>query len=376
MTEIVEVKTKAQMRKFVNFPLKLFKGNKKYVPCFYAEEMALIREDSVYNEFSKSTFWLCYKDGKIAGRIGAIEHFAYMEKYNQKIMRFTRFDCINDFEVAKALFDTAENFARSRGYEYVHGPWGYTDMDKEGMMTEGFEYECTYATLWNDPYYPEFMARLGYEKECEWIERRLDPHAELDPKIIRLAPLIKKRYQLTDVTETGMSTKEIVRRYVPPIFDLLNICYADLDGFTDLTPRFRDEVVKSIQLILDKKFISVLVDPEDNLIGVGVAVRGLGEALNKSGGKFLPFGWIHFLKALSSRNRTLELFFIAVRPDFQSKGLTSIMMDKIMQSIKKEKIEIIETNCTLEDNHPINNLWDNYPHIKHKRRRCYIKKIV
>ena len=139
MTEIVEVKTKAQMRKFVNFPLKLFKGNKKYVPCFYAEEMTLIREDSVYNEFSRSTFWLCYKDGKIAGRIGAIEHFAYMEKYNKKIMRFTRFDCINDFEVAKALFDTAENFARSKGYEYVHGPWGYTDMDKEGMMTDGYE---------------------------------------------------------------------------------------------------------------------------------------------------------------------------------------------------------------------------------------------
>ena len=291
-------------------------------------------------------------------------------------MRFTRFDCINDFEVAKALFDTAENFARSKGYEYVHGPWGYTDMDKEGMMTDGYEYECTYATLWNDPYYPEFMERLGYEKECEWIERRLDAHAELDPKIVKLAPLIKKRYQLTDVAETKMSTNEIVKRYVESIFELFNVCYADLDGFTDLTPRFRDEVVKSIKLVLDKKFISILVDPEDNLVGVGVAVRGLGEALNKSGGKFLPFGWVHFLKALSSRNRTLELFFIAVRPDYQSRGLTSIMMDKIMQSIRKEKIEIIETNCTLEDNHPINNLWDNYPHIKHKRRKCFVKKIV
>ena len=188
-----------------------------------------------------------------------------MEKYNKKIMRFTRFDCINDFEVAKALFDTAENFARSKGYEYVHGPWGYTDMDKEGMMTDGYEYECTYATLWNDPYYPEFMERLGYEKECEWIERRLDAHAELDPKIVKLAPLIKKRYQLTDVAETKMSTNEIVKRYVESIFELLNVCYADLDGFTDLTPRFRDEVVKSIKLVLDKKFISILVDPEDNL---------------------------------------------------------------------------------------------------------------
>ena len=376
--QIIPVQTRAQKRAFVNFPLRLFRGNPNYVPCFYAEEMALFRKDSVYNEFSRSSFWLCYKDGKVAGRVAAIEHFSYMQKTGKKILRFSRFDFIEDFEVCRLLIETVENFAREHGYEYVHGPWGYTDMDKEGMMTAGYEWPCTYATLWNPPYYPEYVERLGYVKECEWIERRYDPRkVVLEEKLVRLAPYITERYHLTDLAATDISVRQLVKQYGKPLFDLLNICYeeAKMDGFAPFSDRFRDEVIKSVQMIFDKKFFSMLVNEKGELVGVGIAVRGMGHALNKSKGKFFPIGWIYFLQAMSRRNKELEFFIIAVHPEYQSKGVTSIIFANIMKNIQKEGIEGIETNCTLEENYPINNLFEKYEHIKHKRRKCFIKQL-
>lgn len=375
MVEIRQVKTKLQMRKFVGFPLKLYKDSKFYVPSFFSDEVKLIsKKKNVYSEYSDSYFFLAYKDGKIAGRIGAIVNYASIKKTGEKNLRFTRFDVIDDFEVAEALFNTVENLAKDLGLAAVHGPWGYNDLDKEGMLIKGFDYLATYGTLYNYEYYPKFIEKLGYTKECEWLERLLTIR-DIDARTKELGMLSLKRYKLKEVAQDDVKLSKLFDKYGQKVFDLLDLCYKDLDGVVPFTENFVKSLLAQLKLVLEAKYISIIVDENDEVVGMGAAVRSFAGALNKCGGKLLPFGVFKILHALK-HGELMELLIVGVHPDYQTRGLMAWILNKIQSNMYRDGIRLAETNCTLEDNAPINNIWDKYEHIKHKRRRCYIKKIV
>ena len=375
MIEVVPVSSKKQMHKFVSFPLKLYKESKFYVPSFFGEELKLYDKDkNVHTEYSDSYFFLAYKDGKITGRIGAIVNYADIKKTGKKQLRFTRFDVINDYEVAKALFDTIEDLAKSLNFTAVHGPWGYNDLDKEGMLTEGFDYIATYATIYNYDYYPHFMEKLGYKKEVEWIERLVTVPDEVDKKEKEFGDMILRRYKLREAVDEDIKISKLLDEYGPKVFELLDICYKDLHGVVPLTKGYISDLLSQLKLVLSPRYISVIVDEKDDVVGFGVSVRSFAKALNECKGKFNPLGILKILKSLKHSD-VIELLIVGVHPDYQNKGILPLVFSRLQNNYVRDGIKYAETNCTLEDNIPINNVWDKFPHVKHKRRKCFIKEI-
>lgn len=376
MIEVKKVESKRQMRKFVTFPLKLYKGNKYYVPSFFDDELKLFnKKKNVYSEYSDSYFYLAYKDGKIAGRIGAIVNYACIKKTGQRNLRFTRFDVIDDFEVAKALFETVESLAKALEMTGVHGPWGYNDIDKEGMLIKGFYYIATFGTMYNYDYYPKFIEKLGYEKETEWLERRITLKEWPGKKSEQLAEYMLKRHNLRDVADGSMKMSKVLNLYGEKVFKLLDICYKDLDGVVPLTQNFVKYILAQLKLVFNQRYISVIINKDDEVVGLGAGVRSFAEAMNKCKGKVLPFGLFRILHSLKHSD-TIEFLLVGIHPDYQKTGLLALVFSKIQENLVEDGIKYGETNCTLEDNADINSVWEGYPHIKHKRRRCYIKKII
>jgi len=373
MVEVREVKTRREFKKFVKFPTELYKNDKNYVPPFELDEFNLTNpKKNASFEDSEAVYYLAYRDGKVVGRIAGIICRLYNEKNNTKRARFSRFDLIDDEEVAKALFEKVEAWAKEKGMVDIHGPLGFNDLEREGLMTYGFDTLGTYQGSYNADYYEKHVVNNGFEPDARWVEWRMHIPEQIDEKVARMSKVIERRYGFYEAQ--FKSTKEIIDKYGYKFFELLDECYKDLYGTIPFSKKLVDQTIGLFRLVLDKKYISIILDKDGEMAGFGVGYASLASAIQKSKGRYLPFGWIRLLKAIKKPKR-LELALIAVKPKYQRMGVTAIIINNLMERIIKEKIEYADTGSQLETNTNVINALDMIPRELVRRKVCYIKKL-
>ncbi|MDD3397337.1 MAG: hypothetical protein PHR96_02205 [Clostridia bacterium] len=373
MITIKEVKTRKQQAEFVDFPTKLYNNNKYYVHPLRIDEINLFnRKKNVYYEDCDAVFYLAYKDDKIVGRIAGILQRLYNDKTKEKRVRFTRFDSTNDEEVATALFNAVENWAKQKGMNKVHGPLGFNDLDREGLLIEGFDYIATFEEQYNYNYYQKLIEKCGYQKEIDWLEYRIYPPKEISERVQRLSDTVLKRYNLKVVNEKNKN--EYLKKYKKGIFEVLDEAYSSLYGVVPFNDRLRDQIVSQFKLFIKLRYVITIVDENDEVVAFGFAIPSLSEAVQKSKGRFFPFGFIRMLKAINE-TKYADLGLIAVKTEYQSKGLLAVVLNYVINNMIKHNLEYCETNLMLEDNLRIQQTWNNFEHIQHKRRRSFIKNL-
>jgi len=368
---IHEVQTRKDLGRFIKFPFKVYKKNKYWVPPLLMDEWnTLEAKKNPAFKHCRVKYFLADKDGELVGRIAGIINDRYVEKWGNKHCRFGWFDFIDDKSVSKALLEAVEEWARDNGMTAVHGPLGFTDMDGEGMLIEGFEELSTMATLYNHPYYPEHMRELGYGKDVDWVEFEVRVPEKILEKALRLQNLVLKRSKLRIVE----AKKKALIPYGKKMFELINETYSDLYGFVALTDEQIDVYIKQYFGFIHPDYVKFITDENDALIAFGIAMPSLSRALQRSKGRLFPFGFIHLLLALKFP-KYIDFLLIAVRPDYQARGITAILMTEMTRNCLKNKIISAETNVELETNTQVQAIWKHYDARQHKRRRCYIKNI-
>lgn len=370
---IVKVESRQQLKTFIRFNYELYKGNEYFVPDLYEDTLNTLRKDrNAAFEFCEADYFLAYRDGKVVGRIAAIINKRANEKWGQKCGRFGWVDFIDDEEVVDALFTTAENWARERGMTEMEGPLGFTDMDPEGMLVEGFDRLGTMATIYNHPYYPEHMQRMGYTKAADWVEFLFRVPKERWEKAVRVAAIVERKYELKIVK--CKSRAELAKRYGKQMFRLLNECYADLHGFSELNEKQIEQYIKMYLPVIDMRLASFVVDKDDNLVAFGVSIYSLSEAFRKAKGKLFPFGWWHIAKALFFKHpKRLDFLLVAVKPEYQSKGVFAMMFNHLLGNFIDMGFVDVESNPELEENKKMLVQWDSFDKDQHKRRRAFKK---
>ncbi|MBO5713402.1 MAG: hypothetical protein J6R88_04305, partial [Clostridia bacterium] len=298
MVEIIEVKSKKQIKQFIEFPLNLYKNNEFFVPPLYADEKAMFKSTYHYYGQAKSVFYNAYKNGKMVGRIQGILSYASNEKWNQKRIRFTRFDSINDPEVATALFNAVENWGRENGMNEIVGPLGFSDLEREGLLIEGFDELSTFEEQYNYDYYPTLIENLGFKKEVDWLERQLRAPKVLDDRLERISSMMLKKYNLTVVKPKSVS--KFLKKYGDDFFDIIEKTYADLYQTVPFTEEIKREVINSFKLVVNPKFLIVVVDENDKVVCFGIAIPSLAKAVQKSGGRLTLPTIIKILKAVKN----------------------------------------------------------------------------
>ena len=373
--EIVKVTTLRELKRFIRFNYELYKDNPYFVPEFYEDTVNTLRKDrNAAFEFCEADYFLAYKDGKIVGRIAAIINTRANEKWGNKAARFGWVDFIDDTEVVDALFSTVEAWARERGMTEIQGPLGFTDFDPEGMLIEGFDRKGTMSTIYNYPYYPKHLERLGYVKAVDWVEFLFKVPGEKWPKAERVSAIVEKKFGMRIVR--AKSCSEIAKRYGNAFFELCNKSYANLYGYSPLSPNQIKQFVKMYLPFADKRLLCLIVDKDDNLVALGISVFSLADALRKAKGKLFPFGWWHILKALFIKPpKRLDFLLAAVRPDYQSKGPFAMIFNELLGHYIDMGIVDIESNPELEENKDMQNIWNDFEKEQHKRRRAFKKEL-
>lgn len=374
MIEIKEVTTKRDLKKFIDFPTKLYEGVKEYSYPLRSDEFTKFnpKKNCMYKDCDVALF-LAYKDDKVAGRICAILHRLYNDKVDEKRVRFTRFDCINDLAVAKALFDTVETWAKDKGMEIVHGPLGFSDLDVEGMIVEGFDERCTFEERYNFPYYNDLLEQCGYEKEIDWLERRIFPPKEKNERVDRIAGIVAKRYKLRFAHEK--SKKVFLKKYQAGILDVLDQSYSQLYGVVPYTEELKKELLAQFKTFIGLRFIFAIVNEKDEVVCFGVSIPQLNEAVYKSKGRLTLPAIFRVLKALKCPV-VADFAIVGVRPDYANEGVGAMVVKYLMDNMEREGIKYCETNICLENNSRINSIWEYFDHEQHRRRRAYMKKLV
>ena len=375
MVELKQVSSKRDIKKFVCFPDRLYKGEKNYVPEFKSEEYLMLSPKTNYAfEYCDAKFWLAYKDGKIAGRIGAIVNQKANELWDQKQIRITRVDFIDDMEISGALFGAVEGWAKELGLNRAHGPLGFTDLDKEGLLVDGFDKMGTTVTIYNFPYYPKHFEAHGFVKDTDWVEYRIRVPQRGDTRVERVSKLAKKVMERSKVRFYQIKKIKDAEPIILQIFDLLSECYKDLYGVVPYTEKIAQDYLRRFMTLLNPEYAKFILDQNDKLVGFGLAAPSLASAFQKSRGRLLPFGWIPILNDVK-RPKELELMLVAVHPDYQNTGLPALMMNEITASAIKNGIQVAESSPELEDNKRVQDFWKNFDAVQHKRRRCYKKDL-
>ena len=373
MVEIREVKTKKDIKNFVKFPHILYKGNPYFVPFLDIDEINKFDEkkNESYNDCIVKCF-LAYRDGKIVGRVAGIIQKLYNQKVNEKRVRFSRFDCINDQEVANKLFSAVEFWAKTQGMEIIHGPMGYNDLDREGLLIEGFDQMSTFEEQYNYDYYPNLIENYGFEKEVDWVEYRLFRPKEPIERIEKISSVVSKRYELT--LNSPQDVKKYIKENKQKLFKVLDDAYSPLYGVVPFSDKVKDALIQQFNLVLNKDFFVTVTNKENDIVAFGLVFPSLSESVNKSKGKLLPFGIFRMLKQIK-KPKSIDLALIAIEPDYQNKGVSAMIMSALIKGMIEKNIEYAETNLMLEDNNRIQNQWDVFDYIQHKKRRSYVKKI-
>lgn len=373
---IEKVTTKGELRKFVSFPIdKLYNDNPFYVPSLILDEMGTLNvEKNPAFDFCERELFIAYKDGEIAGRIAAIVNHRSNEIWNQKYARFGFVDFVDDDEVVDALFATAEKWARDKGLEYIVGPMGFTDLDNEGLLVEGYDRVSTMSTTYCYPYYKTQIERVGFNKEIDWMEFRIPVPEKVPERHQRIAKLVADKYGLTLLKFKNLSQ---ITPYVDKLFNQLNMAYAPLFGFTPLTKKQIDYYVKMYVPLLRWDLVSIIVKIEtDEVVGFGIGMPSLSHALQKSKGRLFPFGWFHLLTAMKGKgNKVVDLLLMGVAPEYQGKGVNALIFSDFIPSAHNAGFRFAESNPELEINNKIQAQWDGFSAENHKRRRAYKKKI-
>ncbi len=373
MIEIKEVKTKKQQKEFVDFPIKLYKDCPYYVPALRGDELNLFNPKKNVNYADCDiVFFLAYKDGKVAGRICGIVQKLYNDKQNEKRVRFTRIDFIEDIEVARKLLEAVENWAKSKGMDIVHGPLGFNDLDREGLLVEGFDQLSTFEADYSYPYYAEFLEKLGYKKEVDYLEFKITLPEKMSDRINRLSDAVMKRFKLK--IATAKNVKDYVKKYQAGIFETIDEAYRELYGVIPITKPLQEQIIRQFKLMLSLDCIVTILDENNRVVAFGFGLPSIAKIVQKSKGRLtLPSA----LKILFAKKhmKVFDFGLIAIRPEYQGKGLTGIIIKQMFEQIKKYNLEYCETNHSLEDNQKILLTWKNFEHKQHMRRRCYIKHI-
>lgn len=371
MIEIKEVKTKRQIKEFIEFPLNLYKGNSNFVPPLYGDEKALFKSNYHYYEQAEAVYYNAYKNGKMVGRIAGILQHASNERWNQKRVRFNRFDSIDDQEVANALFKAVEDWAVQKGMEEVVGPLGFSDLEREGLLIEGFDELATFEEQYNYDYYQRLIENLGYEKEVDWEERKLYLPKNIDPRYEKLTKQIMKRYNLR--LGYSKNTKDFLKRYSEQFFELYEQTYDFLYQSTPLTDRVKKSLLSSFKLIVDIKHVAVILDENDKVVCFGLCFPSIAKAVQKSGGRLTLGCILRVLRALK-KPEIIDLAMIGVSPEYKMKGVSTVLFYEVIKMLQ-QGAKYAETNLTLETNKGIINQWKMFDAVVHKRRRSFIKKI-
>ncbi len=367
--------TKKELLKFIHFPIDVLYNNSTcYVPDLVSDMLStfLPSENPAY-DFCESAFFMAYRDGKPVGRIAGIINSLVNQREQKQEGRFGFVDFIDDEEVVDALMRAVEQWAKEKGMTCLTGPLGFTDMDPEGCLIEGFDQLGTQATIYNYPYYPKHFERLGFVKDVDWVEFKVIVPEQIPEKMVKIGNIVQHRFNLHLVKMN--STKELVKKYGNEIFALINESYDSLFGYSPLSEKQVKHYINVYLPFLPLDHISLVADANDKLVGVGISVPSLSRALIKSRGRMLPFGWYHMLKAIKHEGRIVDLLLIAVAPEYQSKGVNSLFFVDLIPAFNKRGYEWAETNIELENNENVQKQWQYFDIKQHKRRRAFTKDI-
>ena len=372
MVEIVEVSSKKDIKDFIDFPLILYKNNPYFVPPLYDDEKSIFTSKNVYFKTCVSKFFLAKRDGKVVGRIQGIIQKQYNEIHNEKRLRFTRFDAIDDQVVATALFNAVEEFGKSAGMDTFCGPLGYSDLEREGLLVEGFEELSTFEEQYNYPYYARLIEKCGFKKEVDWVEYKLYLKKDRDERIAKIAEKALKINKLKRVE--GLSTRQIIKKYADGIFKCLDECYKELYGTVPFTEEMKKQILSQFKLLINSKYIAVIVDENDEVAYFGLGMPSIAKAVQKSGGKLTLPTIFRILKAVKNP-KILDLALVGVMPKYRSMGVNAVGLASLIEMMQNSNIEYCETNLNLETNDKVQAQWKRFDAVNHKRRRSYVKTI-
>lgn len=373
---IRQVSNRGELHKFIRFNYELYKNNPYSVPDLYDDMLnTFSKEKNTAFEVCEAAYFLAYKEEKLVGRIAAILNHKANEVWNKKEVRFGWIDFIDDIEVSAALIKAVEEWGKARGMNQIQGPSGFTDFDAEGMLIEGFDQLSTMATIYNYPYYPQHIEKLGFEKDADWVEFKIYIPEDIPEKHRRISELVLKKYNLT--IEKYTSAKKLAADYGQEIFELMNEAYLSLYNYAPLSQKQIKQYIKMYLPIVDLRMITLIVDADKKLIGVGLSMPSISRALQKAKGRILPFGWFHLIKALYFKHRAkmLDLLLVAVKPEYQNKGVNALLFYDLIPVYKKLGFIFAESNPELEMNGKVQAQWDYFKTEQHKRRRAFTKKI-
>ncbi|MDR2140085.1 MAG: hypothetical protein LBP50_11140 [Tannerella sp.] len=371
---IKEVTTNRELKQFVKFNIRLYKNSPYHVPGLIEEEMmTLSRTKNPAFEVSEAICFLAFRNGKIVGRIAGIINHRSNETWRQKYARFGFVDFIDDAEVTDRLFEAVERWAKEKGMTALHGPLGFTDMDHEGMLIEGFDLMGTMATIYNYPYYPRHMERMGYVKDTDWREFKIYVPQEVPEKHFRIGEIVKEKYGLEILK---FRKRKDIWPYAYKIFEAMNKAYAPLYGYTELTPNQIKYYVNMYIPMLRLDFITIILRRSDDAVaGFGITMPSLSHALRKAGGRLFPFGFIPLLKSLYGKPKVIDLYLMGVLPEYRNKGVNALIFNDLIPRYVKAGVRYAESNPELETNSAIQAQWDYFQREHHKTRRVFIKPL-
>ena len=372
MIEVRIVKSRKEKKEFLNFPLNLYDKNPYFVPPLYGDEKKIFNKNYVYYDQSEAIYFNAYKDGKIVGRISGILQKAANEKWKRKQVRFTRFDSIDDQEVADALFKAVEDWALSMGMDEVVGPLGFSDLEREGLLIEGFDELSTFEEQYNYEYYQKLIENNGYIKDVDWVERKLYLPKTIDLRIKEVTNKIMEKYNLR--FSTSKNINQFIKQYGDKFFEILDKTYDQIYGTVPFTDGMKKMMIDNFKMILDLRFVSLIVDKDDNVVCFGLCMPSLSKALQKSKGRLTIPALFRILKAVK-KPEIIDLALVGVVPEYKMKGVGMALISRVYEILQMPGVKYCETNLNLEDNHNIQNQWKNFDSVLHKRRRSFIKKL-
>lgn len=375
MVEIKKISpTRKELKEFTRFHIDLYKDNPYFVPPLITDDInTLTPSKNPAFDFCEAEYFMAYRDGKPVGRIAAIINHQVNESTGHKAARFGFVDFIDDEEVSEALLRTVEEWGRSKGMEKVIGPLSFTDLDKEGCLIEGFDELSTMATIYNYPYYSKHFEKHGYEKESDWVEFLMEVPDAVPEKHLRIAEIVKKKFGLNVVKYT--SRRKIKKDYGRALFHLINDAYKDLYQFSKLSDRQIEKYIDEYLGLLDLDLVTIITDSEGKIVGVGISMPSMSRALQKSRGKMFPTGWWHLLKGLKGKNDRVDLLLVAVKPEYQAKGVNALLFVDLIPHYIKKGYKWAESNPEMETNSKVQNQWEAFNPRQHKRRRSYVKHL-
>ena len=370
--KVKQVLNSSDLELFIKFPMELYKGNPYYVPPLINEEKSIwVKEENPALQYSEAAQFLAYKGENIVGRIAVMINHKEEKELGIRKVRFGWLDFIDDIEVSKALINTAIEYAKSKGISKIEGPMGFTNLDKAGMLTKGFDKLATMIGIYNFDYYPKHMEQLGLVKEKEWVEFEINFPDTLPDKVEKFSNLIAEKHELELVK---FKSKKDILPLVEPMFNLLDDTYKHLSTYTPITQEQIKHYKEKYFKFIDKDYIVCIKDKYGSLISFAITMPSYSKALQKAKGKLFPFGWWHLLNA-GKKNDRANFYLIGIHPQYQKRGITAIIFKEIYETFKKKGVKFLETNPELEENASIQALWQDYHPTNHKRRRTYSLEI-